>query len=560
MKILIVDDTETNRLVLGAMLRKDGHVVFEGVNGQEGLALFEQEQPDLILMDIMMPIMDGYQATSLIKQRSTDGFVPVIFLTAVTDEAGLARCIAHGGDDFLTKPYSQVLLRAKIQALARIRELHALVKTQHDALLAARKKDEGDQEAARTIFQKILRAGCLGHPSLTCTLAPAELLSGDLMLAAMTPHGLLHVMMGDFTGHGLAAAVGAVPVAEVFYGMSRSGFGIGSIAQEINHKLHVILPTNLFCAAALLEWDPAGRRITVWNGGMPDGLVLRQNAEVIHRLHSKHLPLGLLTTERFDAGTETIEVQPGDRMYLYSDGLIEARNSTGDMFGSNRLERCLQDAFETTDIFQRVHDAVVDFCDGEAAHDDIALLQLICDPSPIFSDVRDSGRLPGSSASKNWHLELSLEAEALHRVDPLPTLMRALADVQDLGQHTRTVFTILAELVTNAIDHGLLGLDSTIKATPDGFSQYYEQRDRLLAQLRQGTLRVHLAHVRKALGGRLAITVEDSGPGFDVQSMALPLATNDTHSGRGIPLLRSLCDTLTYRGNGNSVEAVYTWS
>lgn len=135
MNILIIDDTETNRLVLGAMLEKDGHVVSETTNGYEGVALLEREQPDLGIMDIVMPVMDGYRATTLIKQRSGGRFVPVIFLTAVTDETELAKGIAPSGDDFLTKPYSHVLLRAKIQALNRIRELHALVRAQHDALL-----------------------------------------------------------------------------------------------------------------------------------------------------------------------------------------------------------------------------------------------------------------------------------------------------------------------------------------------------------------------------------------------------------------------------------------
>ena len=560
MNILIVDDTETNRLVLGAMLRKDGHVVVEGANGQEGLALFEQEQPDLVIMDIMMPIMDGYQATSLIKQRTGDRFVPVIFLTSVTDEAGLARCIVHGGDDFLTKPYSHVLLRAKIQALNRIRELHALVKTQNDALIAGRKNTEHDQEVARVIFQKILGAGCLQHPNLTCRLLPAELLSGDLLLAALTPHGLLHVMIGDFTGHGLAAAVGAVPVAEVFYGMTQSGFGIGTIAAEINHKLRRILPTHLFCAAGLLEWDPIGRRVTVWNGGMPDGLVVRRPEGIIRRLPSKHLPLGLLNADQFDASTDTIEVSSGDCIYLYSDGLIEARNSEGDMFGADRLEQQVRDAPATADICERIQQVLTCFCAGEPAHDDIALFQLTCDPSLSSEEPRDLARPLGDNASRNWHIELSLEADALHRVDPLPTLMRTLTDVQDLAQHAQTIFTILAELVTNAIDHGLLGLDSALKATPDGFVKYYEQRDRRLAELRHGVLRIHLAHDRKESGGRLAMKVEDSGPGFDFHAVLPSMDTNQHYSGRGIPLLRSLCKSLTYRGNGNSVEAVYVWS
>jgi len=562
MNVLIIDDTETNRMVLAAMLLKDGHIVSEAANGQEGVALFEREQPDLVIMDIMMPVLDGYEATALIKQRSGDRFTPVIFLTGMTDEADLAKCIAHGGDDFLTKPYSQVLLRAKIEALSRIRALHALVTAQNAELLTRRKQDEGEQEVAHAIFQKILREGYLEHPNLTWRLSPAELLSGDVLLAAPTPHGLLHVMIGDFTGHGLSAAVAAVPVAEAFYSMTQSGFGIGSIAAEINHKLRLILPTNLFCAACLLEWDPAGRRITVWNGGMPDGLVVRPQKGLVRRLHSRHLPLSLLEEKQFDASTDTMEVQTGDRIFLYSDGLIEARNAAGEMFGRDRLEQqILQAEHSPASLCERIQEELTRFCEGEPAHDDIALVQLTCDPavSPPRADPHPPVA-PCAPASRNWHIQLALEAETLHRVDPLPTLMRTLTDIQDLAEHKQTIFTILAELLANGIDHGLLGLDSSMKNTPQGFAEYYEQREVLLAELRQGVLRVQMEHGRKETGGRLVIHVQDSGPGFDFHRLVSAAGTRERYSGRGIPLVRAFCESLTYYGNGNTVEAVYVWS
>ena len=562
MNVLIVDDTETNRMVLSAMLLQDGHIVSEASNGQEGVALFEREQPDLVIMDIMMPVLDGYEATALIKQRSGDRFTPVIFLTGMTDEADLAKCIAHGGDDFLTKPYSRVLLRAKIQALSRIQALHALVTTQNAELLTSRKRDEGEQEVAHAIFQKILREGYLAHPNLTWRLSPAELLSGDVLLAAPTPHGLLHVMIGDFTGHGLSAAVGAVPVAEAFYSMTQSGFGIGSIAAEINHKLRLILPTNLFCAACLLEWDPAGRRITVWNGGMPDGLVVRPQEGLLRRLRSRHLPLSLLDEQQFDASTETMEVQTGDRIYLYSDGLIEARNTAGEMFGCDRLEQqILHTEQSPASLCERVQEELTRFCEGEPAHDDIAFVQLTCDPtiSPPDANLRPP-RAYCDTASRNWHIQLALEADTLHRVDPLPTLMRTLTDIHDLAEHKQMIFTILAELLANAIDHGLLGLDSSLKNTPEGFAEYYEQRQGLLTKLRQGLLRVQIEHSRKDTGGRLVIQVQDSGPGFDFHRLVSAIGTQERYSGRGIPLVRAFCESLTYHGNGNTVEAVYVWS
>lgn len=563
MKILIIDDTETNRIVLGAMLRQDSHLVCEATDGHEGVLLFDREQPDLVITDIMMPVMDGYQAATIIKQRAGERFVPVIFLTSVTDEDALAKCIMHGGDDFLTKPYSHVLLRAKLQALNRIRKLHGLIKAQNQALLAGHTKDEQEREVARVIFEKILGAGCLTHPNLTYRLSAAEVLSGDLLLAALTPHGLLHIMLGDFTGHGLAAAVGAVPAAEVFYGMTQRGFGIGNIAAEINEKLRRILPSNLFCAACLLEWDPAERRITIWNGGMPEGLVIRPAQGVQRRLLSRHLPLSLLPPDQFDPSTETFEVQPHDRVCLYSDGLTEARNPAGDMFGSDRLEWTLVLTEDPERICDQIEHDLMQFCAGERPEDDIALVQLTCAPSLVDARPRlPVARTAHANTSRNWHVELALDADALHHIDPLPTLMRTLTDLQDLAGHTHTIFIILAELVTNAIDHGLLGLDSSLKLTPEGFAHYYERREQQLMKLQEGTLCVHVEHDREAQGERLVIRVADNGSGFAfcrVVSGLCGVDTNQRYSGRGIPLVRSLCHTLNYHGSGNTVEAVYRW-
>ena len=122
--VLIADDDRINRMVLHAMLQKDGHTVYVAENGQEAVTLFEQHQPDLVLMDVMMPYMDGYEATSRIKALTGERFVPVIFLTAMTDAQALVHCVECGGDDFLHKPYKHAILKAKIAALERVRQLY----------------------------------------------------------------------------------------------------------------------------------------------------------------------------------------------------------------------------------------------------------------------------------------------------------------------------------------------------------------------------------------------------------------------------------------------------
>ena len=107
MNILVVDDFEANRCLLRCLLEEEGHSVYEAEDGKEAVEIFERYQPDLVLMDVMMPIMNGYDSALAIKKSLVDVHIPIIFLTAVTDEDALAEALRGGGDDFLTKPFNE---------------------------------------------------------------------------------------------------------------------------------------------------------------------------------------------------------------------------------------------------------------------------------------------------------------------------------------------------------------------------------------------------------------------------------------------------------------------
>ena len=105
-KALIVDDEKTNRLILKSLLSKQGYQTIEAVNGQEAIDLFNQEHPSIIFMDVMMPIIDGYEATRQIKAASANRFVPIIFLTGKDRADDMGRSFKVGGDMFIKKPFS----------------------------------------------------------------------------------------------------------------------------------------------------------------------------------------------------------------------------------------------------------------------------------------------------------------------------------------------------------------------------------------------------------------------------------------------------------------------
>jgi diguanylate cyclase (GGDEF)-like protein len=123
MKILIVDDSATVRTGLKGLVERMGHGVAEAENGAEALKLYKQERPGLVLIDVIMPVMDGYEAARRMRETSPDEWVPIIFLSSKEADQDLDRAIEAGGDDYLVKPVSFVVLNAKIRALHRIESM-----------------------------------------------------------------------------------------------------------------------------------------------------------------------------------------------------------------------------------------------------------------------------------------------------------------------------------------------------------------------------------------------------------------------------------------------------
>jgi len=143
-------------------------------------------------------------------------------------------------------------------------------------------------------------------------------------------------------------------------------------------------------------------------------------------------------------------------------------------------------------------------------------------------------------------------------------LLNLVMGVQAPEGHREHIFTILSELFSNALDHGLLGLDSSTKSSAAGFMKYYMFKETRLANLVEGEINILLKHQpdKDNKGGRLTLKVKDTGPGFDFSAQLNnnKIIENTALSGRGIALISSLCESLRYQGNGNRVQAIYHWT
>jgi len=555
--VLVAEDSAVDRLLLAQIVRRQGHHVFTAENGEQAVALFAEQRPQLVLLDALMPVMDGFEAARQIKALAGEALVPIIFLTSLSEEDALVRCLEAGGDDFMAKPYSAVILAAKIRAMDRLRRLQATVLEQRDQITRHHHHLLNEQRVAKAVFDKVAHSGCITAPNIRYLQSPYALFNGDLLLAAFTPAGDMHVLLGDFTGHGLPAAVGAMPLAEVFYGMTAKGYGLAQMLREMNAKLKRILPVDMFCCALLLNLSVQRGAVEVWNGGMPDGYRLSADGEVLGRLRSRHLPLGILAPERFDDSTEVLPMAAGERLLLLSDGVVDTADEHERLFGVERLREVLAANRDPAQLFDEVMQALARF--GGSPRDDISLCDIRMfsgeDRVPAPTLYSDSGR----SSPLDWALAFELRGESLKRFNPVPYLVQLLQEIHGLRPRTGALHNVLSELFSNALEHGVLGLDSQLKRDVQGFADYYEERARRLAALADGFVRIDLKVEPSGPGGRLTIEVRDSGAGFDVQRVLSRPSVEQELSGRGLHLVRRLGSHAEWCEGGRCARVRFDW-
>lgn len=556
--ILIAEDSAADRLLLSTIIRRQGHQVLTASNGVEAVEVFAHERPQLVLMDALMPLMDGFEAARQIKQLAGEALVPIIFLTSLRESEALAQCLDAGGDDFLPKPYNPLILAAKINAMDRLRRLQATVLQQRDLIARHHEHLLHEQRAAKAVFDKVAHSGCINAaPNIRYLQSPYALFNGDLLLAAYTPSGDMHVLLGDFTGHGLPAAIGAMPLAEVFYGMTAKGYGLTQTLREMNAKLKRILPVDMFCCATLLCLSAQRRAVEVWNGGMPEGYVHEVATGRRTPLISRHLPLGVLSAEAFDDSTEVWPMALGDRVFLLSDGVLDTADANDQLFGAARLQQVFAANREPDRLFEDIEQALAAF--RGQTRDDVSMVEITLLSAPPLRMAEPMYADSGQSSPLDWSVSFEFRAQTLKNYNPLPYLLQLLLEVHGLREQSGALYSVMAELYSNALEHGVLGLDSALKRDAQGFAQYYRQRNERLAQLNSGYVRVHVQVAPTDQGGTMTLRVEDSGSGFDVdRELARPVDV-DRLSGRGLSLVRQLSSAVRWSDGGRSVCVEFCW-
>lgn len=339
--LLIVDDLLPNRLLIRQLCENIGHQTVEAADGVEALALVESCSPDLVLLDISMPNMDGFEAAQRIKSVAGDGYLPIIFVTSHSADSSLSKAIAAGGDDFISQPVNLNLLESKISAHLRIRELNQQLVSQNRKLESHNRRLLQEADLIGHFFDKALQRSYRNPDRIIHHSTPASAFNGDLVLAERGPDQQTYLLFGDFTGHGLQAAMGTLPVQQDFFELCQQGATVSEVVRQINQHLYLSMPESMFFAANLLVFDAEFESMQGWFGGMPPTWIISDSGELVTALESEHMPIGILDDREFDDDSITLPLEAGSRLYQFSDGAADRKGADGEMIGMEALHKLL---------------------------------------------------------------------------------------------------------------------------------------------------------------------------------------------------------------------------
>ncbi|HEX5337985.1 MAG TPA: SpoIIE family protein phosphatase [Gallionella sp.] len=466
------------------------------------------------------------------------------------------------------KSYRAVRDGVSAAALSSKSDLHYIVELQQrlaEKILALEKYHENSEDELRIgsdIMMRISKMNGKLDPIVRQKIRPAAHYSGDMILAARTPADVLHILLADAVGHGLTAAMNVLPLSQTFHAMSKKGFDISRIAEELNMQIHKFMPVDRFVAATLISIDLRAQVVEVWNGGNPAPVLVNRDGAVLHKWSSHNLPLGILGRHDFSTATEVFRYEEEGQMFLFSDGLPEAQSPGGVPFGTERIDALLQHTAPECRFDELIGTFERHLC-GQHAHDDVSLAMVSLVPQGEQTELAchlSSQRL--AELESDWRLAITLGANELKYLETVPLLTQIVSRIHATRNHHSALFLILSELFNNALDHGILQLDSRLKRGLDGFEEFLQMRDDRLHALAAGSIELVIEKV--VIDGRygVKIRVADSGNGFDHAAMLADASDQieQAQHGRGIALVRSMAYKLEFSQRGNEVTAYYVCS
>ncbi len=375
--VLVVDDSEVNRDLLARRLTREGHRVELAVDGLDALAKLAADDFDLILLDIMMPGLNGFEVLERLKADEALRYLPVILISALADDDNMVKGISLGADDFLPKPFNPHILRARVGAsLAR--------KRLHDNEQRYARSLEREMDIAREIQAGFLpdQLPVVAGWDMAACFHPARRVGGDFY-DAFPLHGGLRIGMvvADVCDKGVGAALFMALFRSLIRAFAeRTRFLDDDAAEQmrqlVDHVNGYIARThggaNMFATLFFAILDPASGALIYLNGGHEPPIIIGK-AGAVTRLDPTGPAVGMMAELRFRVERQSIG--HGETLVIYTDGVTDARDRTAAPFTEERLLALLAPAEPSAAAtIARMQTAVFQHIDGATQFDDITVL------------------------------------------------------------------------------------------------------------------------------------------------------------------------------------------
>jgi len=541
---LVVSRSEETVSSIEKMLAASGVSILAAATEAQAFSLLKEQEISYILIESGVSDAPCNKFIRALRIIIGHQYIPIIILASTEDEAQLSYCMSAGCDDILFKPFTALALNSLISSLEKMRELKQLYKASLN-----------EQIVAKRIMTNAMDERSLKFKEIDLLNRSKAIFSGDLFLTARHPDGSLNIMLADFTGHGLPSTIGSLPVADVFSTMTEKGFELGYILENINNKLHTLLPTSMFMACSVVNISNDLKQAKVWNGGMPDIYIRgHKTGNIQSRLASSSVPLGITETISNQYKLKHIELTPGDQLILFTDGLTESLNKDGDMFGEHRLEACIEKNSKDKSIFKALINTFDEFRGDIVAMDDVTLACIPCTDKLMHEnniDVAKSMHI-GCSQDNRWYWYMELGGSSLREINPVQKVIDEIHKLSGRSVSTEQLSDIMSTLYNNVIEQGehaanpqITNIHKPRKACDDSDEIF----------IRIGIKKIYHNGIPALL-----VHMEDSGRQFNqdalLNSLVNKLDSRTESYDEAYPLVFELNKLSRNKNSGNRLEAI----
>jgi phosphoserine phosphatase RsbU/P len=369
--VLVVDDAPANLQIVNSIL-KDDYKIRVATSGAKALVLVKVKPlPDLILLDVVMPEMDGYEVCGILKATPEARDIPVIFLTGKTEADDETKGFEMGAVDYIHKPFLAAVVKARVHTHLMLREAREQLSRQLIAI-------NSELEMARKIQLAILPHDIpkITGLEIAARFVPMGSVAGDFYDFLVVDEKHIGILIADATGHGLPAALIAsmlqMALAAQFAHASQPARVLAGLNQALCGKF-----TTHFVTAAYIFLDMELGAMKYAGAGHPPILLWRTSTRKTAELEENGMVLGLFADATY--GEIEVTMEPGDRVVLYTDGILEASSRSEELYGSDRFKRflevnCSLGTNEFSDVLLDELSAWSGRIEGRGQEDDITLL------------------------------------------------------------------------------------------------------------------------------------------------------------------------------------------